>query len=80
VLSTGLEVDQIAGGSFGHTAAMANLIYRCPQTGMNVQAWMPEDEQTEGEQVYKALLCSACTRLHFIHKLTGKLLGEPEGE
>jgi hypothetical protein len=63
-----------------HNAEMANLIYRCPHTALNVQAWMPDDEQPEAEQVYKAVLCSACTRLHFIHKSSGRLLGEPEAE
>jgi hypothetical protein len=76
----GFEVDQIEAGLLDHNAEMANLIYRCPQTGLNVQAWMSDDEQPEAEQVYKAVSCSACTRLHFIHKSTGRLLGELEAE
>ena len=74
----GLRQIKSRTGPSSQTIGMANLIYRCPQTGLNVQAWMPKDEQLEVEHVYKAILCSACTRLHFIHKSTGKLLGESE--
>jgi hypothetical protein len=57
-------------------AAMArHIIFKCPRTGMNVQHRL--DEVTaEKSDAYKSVDCPACTLVHFIHRETGKLLGE----
>jgi hypothetical protein len=52
------------------------IIFKCPQTGMNVQHWLADPpEDTKGE--HAPVICPACANVHFIHNLTGKLLGEP---
>jgi hypothetical protein len=55
-----------------------HILFKCPRLGTNVQHWLPatspEDEASSNYHV--SVVCLACTRLHFIHKETGKLLGE----
>jgi len=60
-----------------------HILFKCPRLGTNVQHWLPatspEDEagsNSAGSNSYVSVVCLACTRLHFIHKETGKLLGE----
>jgi hypothetical protein len=58
---------------------MANLIFKCPRTGLNVQHWLAEEvAPDEPRCTYESLTCLACTRLHFINRSSGKLLGEKE--
>ena len=48
-----------------------------PTAGPNVQHWLPETSPEDANSnSYVSVVCLACTRLHFIHKETGKLLGE----
>jgi len=54
---------------------MTQIIVRCPNTGMNVQHWL-EDEWPSYEDAYEPFECPACTRLHFVHRTSGNLLGE----
>jgi hypothetical protein len=55
---------------------MTHFIFKCPITGMNVhwgtEGIAPEDPQS----TYETVVCQACSRLHFINRATGKLLGE----
>jgi hypothetical protein len=56
---------------------MANLMYRCPHTGMNVPLpFALETAPTDRAQAYEGVTCPACTRTHFINKSTGKLLSD----
>ena len=59
---------------------MVNLIFRCAQTGMNVQVWLPDDDEAPAERAdsYAALPCPACARLHLVNKTTGKTLGDKD--
>jgi hypothetical protein len=57
---------------------MAKLIFRCVQTGMNVQVWLPDGEPTDQADSYETVTCPACTRLHLVNKSTGKILGDKE--
>jgi hypothetical protein len=52
------------------------LIFRCPKTLNNVQHWL--DGEDAPDHVYETVFCPACTRLHFINRKTGKLLGQVE--
>ena len=45
---------------------------------MNVQHWLA-DEPDEPANAYVPVACNACTKLHFIDRKTGKLLGEKGG-
>ena len=42
--------------------------FRCPQTGLAVQAFT---QDRTGESRFEAVTCPACTRLHFIDGVTG---------
>jgi len=54
-----------------------HILFECPRLGTNVQHWLPETSPDEpSSNAYASVVCLACTRLHFIHKQTGKLLGE----
>jgi hypothetical protein len=57
---------------------MVRLIFRCVQTGMNVQIEMPEKAPTDHVDSYESVACPACTRIHLINKTTGKMLGDNE--
>ena len=55
-----------------------SVVFRCPNTGLNVQGWVADDP-TEGEaEAYEAVTCTACTRMHVINLKTGKMLGDEE--
>jgi hypothetical protein len=53
-----------------------HILFKCPQVGENVQHWLPEPSPEDKPNAYVSVVCLACTRLHFIHKETGKLLGK----
>ena len=54
---------------------MATFLYRCPATGYNVQAIASDHaSQVEGE-VYEALTCIACRRIHLVNPKTGRVAG-----
>jgi hypothetical protein len=56
---------------------MANLIFKCPRTGMSVQHWLADDPEPHNSQrTYETVVCKACSQLHFIDRSNGKLLGD----
>ncbi len=56
---------------------MATIIYRCPNTGLNVQGWFADDPtRADVDDSYEAVLCTACTKLHLINPKTGRTLGD----
>ncbi len=58
---------------------MGNVVFRCPRTGLNVQHWLAEEAGlADGRCTYETVTCKACTRLHFINRATGRLLGDQE--
>jgi hypothetical protein len=60
---------------------MANLIFKCPRTGLNVQHWLAEDAAPDDSGGnYDPVVCQACNGLHFINRSSGKLLGEASEE
>jgi hypothetical protein len=62
---------------FGHEWWMATLIYRCPTTGMNVQAWFADEVEASAEEgAFVGTPCLACARIHMVSPVTGKVLGE----
>jgi hypothetical protein len=57
---------------------MGTLLFTCPVTGMNVQhRWLDDDKDAQGD-TYEPVACQACTRLHFVNRKTGRLLGQTE--
>jgi hypothetical protein len=53
-----------------------HIIFKCPQTGMNVQHWLDDVSEDEAQDAFRSVTCPACTLAHFIHCESGKLLGE----
>jgi hypothetical protein len=54
---------------------MAPFIFTCPNTDLNVQHWLDDDNAVQ-ENEYVGITCSACTGLHFINRKTRKLFGQ----
>jgi hypothetical protein len=56
---------------------MADIMFYCPNADLSVRQTLENNvQQKSDEEIYEAVLCFACTRLHFINKKTGKLLGQ----
>jgi hypothetical protein len=53
------------------------FLYRCPNTGQNVQGWSA-DEVTDDEETHQSFECIACTRVHLVNLKSGKVLGGEE--
>lgn len=47
------------------------IVFRCPQTGMNVQTHLEKQPRPEGRS-FESFACPACTRLHFIDLASGQ--------
>ncbi len=58
---------------------MATFLYRCPNTGLQVQGYVAEDPTEDDAEAYESLKCLACTRMHLVNPKTGKVLGADEG-
>ena len=50
---------------------MASVVYQCPTTGQNVQAWFDDDTPADDSLTYVSLRCPACARIHLVNR-TGK--------
>ena len=57
---------------------MASFVYRCPNTGLHAHAWVDAIDDDK-DQVYVAVPCDACQRLHLINAKTGKLIADGDG-
>ena len=55
---------------------MPHFIIRCPRTGSIVQVWVSEGTSVPNTDEYEGVTCLACMQVHFLHKISGKLLGE----
>lgn len=53
-----------------------HIIFKCPRTGLNVQHRLEAVAEDNTSNAYRSVYCQACTQVHFIHRETGKLLGE----
>jgi hypothetical protein len=54
---------------------MATFIFRCPNTGRNVQGWIADDPE-KGEGFYAAVTCRECNTVHLVDPETGNVLGK----
>jgi hypothetical protein len=70
-----IDIRQCLCGYLRQSGLMANFVFRCPQTGFNVQHSWPDDRKSHDEKAYETVACPACTRMHLINKSTGKPLG-----
>jgi hypothetical protein len=52
------------------------IIFWCPAAGVDVQTlWPPHDREEKHGPHYESVTCPSCTRLHFVNRKTGALLG-----
>ena len=51
------------------------IVFKCPSTGLQVQTPLPTSANEDQTHAYEAVTCLACTRLHFVSRATGKVLG-----
>jgi hypothetical protein len=53
---------------------MAAIVYRCPNTGLNVQGFTADDPTDADTMTYEPMVCAACTRVHLVNPATRKVL------
>jgi len=51
------------------------ILFDCPQTGQKVQALVAEEAFSSDEARYEAVSCLACSGMHFVDPVRGKVLG-----
>ena len=56
---------------------MSPFLYRCPNTGDNVQAWA-DDEPDDDDFTYVQVTCLACAQTHLVNPKTGNVLGSDD--
>jgi hypothetical protein len=59
------------------SVGMTPFVYRCPNTGLDVQGFAADDPEREDE-TYETVTCLVCTWLHLVNPKTGKVLGAGE--
>ncbi len=53
---------------------MPPFLYRCPNTGDNVQAYAADDAEDD-DLTYVRVTCLACAQAHLVNPKIGKVLG-----
>jgi len=56
---------------------MALVLYRCPNTGQSVQAWVADDDD---DLTFVQVTCFACAQAHLVNPKTGNVLGAAEDD
>jgi hypothetical protein len=51
------------------------FVFRCPNTGFNVQGWVANDPAEGKAEVYESIACTICRQVHLVSPRTGKVLG-----
>jgi hypothetical protein len=76
-----LDLDQGSVANLINIYPMATFIFRCPTTGLLVQALYTDDADgaaaNDGE-CYETITCSACKQIHLVNPITGRTLGTPK--
>lgn len=57
---------------------MGPFLYRCPNTGLNIQGWVADDPTERGDETYEAVTCAACSRVHLVNPATRRVLGNDD--
>ncbi len=56
---------------------MPTFLYRCPNTGFNVQGFASNDDKSESDDhIFVGVTCLACGLVHLVNPKTGKTPGE----
>jgi hypothetical protein len=51
------------------------ILFDCPQTGQKVQALIAEEAFGIGDARYETVSCLACSGMHLVDPVRGKVLG-----
>jgi hypothetical protein len=54
---------------------MPAFLFRCPNTGLNVQGWVADDPTRDDDERYETVTCLACCQSHLVSPKTGKVIG-----
>ncbi len=53
--------------------SMPNILFRCPNTGMNVQHFVDESSSAKADGAVAVVHCPACAKIHLVNPATGEL-------
>ena len=56
-------------------SVMAPFLFKCPNTGFQVQGWAADNGSEDDREIYRSITCLACGGLHMVNPETGKTLG-----
>jgi hypothetical protein len=54
---------------------MTTFVYRCPNTGLNIQGWVADDPTEDETERFEPVTCLICTQVHMVNPKTGRVLG-----
>ena len=74
---TGLDAYSCTAKEKEKRKIMPPFLYRCPNTGENVQAWAADDPEDD-DLTYVQVTCLACAQAHLVNPKTGKVLGSDD--
>ena len=75
VIPCDLALDHGLSSRGRHVLMMANVIFRCPASDLNVQYQLDDDPDISDNE-YEGIMCPGCTRMHLLNRKTGKLLDQ----
>jgi hypothetical protein len=80
LIETAFALDQGRNGHAGFNGRIMPIgfVFRCPNTGLNVQGWVAENPSEPESEAYEAVTCTACARVHLVDPRTGKILGSKD--
>ena len=58
---------------------MFPFLFRCPNTGLNVQGWSADEISADEADTYETVTCIACQQTHLVNAASGKVLSSNEG-
>ena len=64
----------------GIASLMATFVFRCPNTGLNVQGWSAEEIPHDEPDTYETITCTACGQLHWLNRASSRVLGDTQDE
>lgn len=72
----GHDRTELAPRHLSEVTVLAAFLYRCPNTGRNVQGYVADPQQDEGsEDDFQSIACNARSALHWVNPKIGKGLG-----
>ena len=77
IIASRIDADQSPVCADGVDGTMPAFIYRCPNTGIRIQALVAE-EIAQDEDAYQPVTCVMCGKVHFVNPFTGKVLGRDD--